>query len=314
MIIGLISKNRKNIFEDKLCKINDTKISMKNYKISPSKAEKFGVKIAKDGVLRTAEEVLSRNSIKMSKIREIWPEIPFFNKEIDEQIEINCHYKGYLKKQDSDILAFKRDENLIIPESINYEKLSGLSNEIRSKFKTIKPKTLGQALRIDGVTPAAAYILLSHVKRKSIKRNCLMDNISFQDYFKKYNINVSRETCNDLELFVELIIQENSLINLISRTNINKHYIMERHIVDSLQIVDFIDFNHKKIVDLGSGSGFPGIVTAIIAKHKNTSMDVELFEKSFHKSKFLKKVSEKLNLKTKIIQSDIFHEERKEKS
>ena len=88
IVIGLISKNRKNIFEDKLCKINDTKISMKNYKISPSKAEKFGVKIAKDGVLRTAEEVLSRNSIKMSKIREIWPKIPFFSKEIDEQIEI----------------------------------------------------------------------------------------------------------------------------------------------------------------------------------------------------------------------------------
>ncbi|WP_440937420.1 tRNA uridine-5-carboxymethylaminomethyl(34) synthesis enzyme MnmG [Candidatus Pelagibacter sp.] len=168
--IGLISLNRKNIFEDKLFKINDTKVSMKNFKISPSKAEKFGVKIAKDGVLRTAEEVLSRNSIKMSKIREIWPKIPFFSKEVDEQIEINCHYKGYLKKQDSDILAFKRDENLIIPESLNYEKLSGLSNEIRSKFKKIKPKTLGQALRIDGVTPAAAYILLSHVKRKSIKR------------------------------------------------------------------------------------------------------------------------------------------------
>ena len=140
-----------------------------------------------------------------------------------------------------------------------------------------------------------------------------MDNINFQDYFKKYNINVSRETCNDLELFVELIIQENSLINLISRKNINKHYIMERHIVDSLQIIDFIDFNNEKIVDLGSGSGFPGIVTAIIAKHKNTSLNVELLEKSFHKSKFLKKVSEKLNLKTKIIQSDIFHEERKEK-
>ena len=170
IFIGLISKKRKNIFEDKLSKINDTKKFMLNFKISPSKAEKFGVKIAKDGVLRSAEELLSRNSIQMSKIREIWPKIPFFSKEIDEQIEINCHYKGYLKKQDSDILAFKRDENLIIPESINYEKLSGLSNEIRSKFKTIKPKTLGQALRIDGVTPAAAYILLSHVKRKSIKR------------------------------------------------------------------------------------------------------------------------------------------------
>ena len=65
---------------------------------------------------------------------------------------------------------FKRDENLVIPENVNYDNLSGLSNEVKAKFKMIKPKTLGQALRIDGVTPAAAYILLSHVKRRSIKQ------------------------------------------------------------------------------------------------------------------------------------------------
>ena len=70
---------------------------------------------------------------------------------------------------DGDILAFKRDENLIIPDKINYDGLSGLSNEVKAKFKEIKPKTMGQALRIDGITPAAVYILLSHVKRKSIK-------------------------------------------------------------------------------------------------------------------------------------------------
>ena len=93
----------------------------------------------------------------------------YFNKEIDEQIEINAHYKGYLSKQKADILAFKRDENLIIPEKVNYDDLSGLSNEVKAKFKQILPKTMGQALRIDGITPAAAYILLSHVKRKSIK-------------------------------------------------------------------------------------------------------------------------------------------------
>ena len=66
-------------------------------------------------------------------------------------------------------MAFKRDENMIIPENVNYDKLSGLSNEVKAKFKGIKPKTMGQALRIDGITPAAVYILLSHVKRKSIK-------------------------------------------------------------------------------------------------------------------------------------------------
>jgi len=105
----------------------------------------------------------------MKKIREIWPDIPFFDKKIDQQIEINAHYRGYLIKQKADILAFKRDENLLIPDQVNYDSLSGLSNEVKSKFKKIKPKTMGQALRIDGITPAAVYILLSHVKRKSIK-------------------------------------------------------------------------------------------------------------------------------------------------
>ena len=103
------------------------------------------------------------------KIREIWPEIPDNGGEIDEQIEINAHYRGYLKKQKADILAFKRDENLSIPDNIDYDQFSGLSNEVKAKFKQIRPKTMGQALRIDGITPAAVYILLSHVKRKSIK-------------------------------------------------------------------------------------------------------------------------------------------------
>ena len=168
--IGLISENRKNHFYDKLNKIDETKNIMKSLKISPSKAEQFDIKIAKDGVLRSAEDILSRNSVKMQKIREIWSNVPYFNDDIDEQIEINCHYRGYLNKQNADILAFKRDENLVIPENVNYDNLSGLSNEVKAKFKMIKPKTLGQALRIDGVTPAAAYILLSHVKRRSIKQ------------------------------------------------------------------------------------------------------------------------------------------------
>ena len=137
--------------------------------ITPSKVSKFGVKIAKDGISRSANQILGQKSVNMRKIREIWPEIKYISREIDEQLEINSHYKGYLKKQNADILAFKRDENLIIPENINYDSFAGLSNEVKSKFKEIKPKTMGQALRIDGITPAAVYILLSHLKRKSIK-------------------------------------------------------------------------------------------------------------------------------------------------
>ena len=137
--------------------------------ITPSKVSKFGINIAKDGVNRSANQILGQKSVNMNKIREIWPEIKYVSREIDEQLEINSHYKGYLKKQQADILAFKRDENLIIPENLNYDSFSGLSNEVKSKFKKIKPKTMGQALRIDGITPAAVYILLSHLKRKSIK-------------------------------------------------------------------------------------------------------------------------------------------------
>ncbi len=167
--IGLIGDLRKIIYLDKFDKIKQINVKMGKSTISPNKADEFGIKIAKDGVLRSSNEILIQKGVDMNRIREIWADIPFFSKEIDEQIEINAHYRGYLKKQKADILAFKRDENLIIPDKINYDGLSGLSNEVKAKFKEIKPKTMGQALRIDGITPAAVYILLSHVKRKSIK-------------------------------------------------------------------------------------------------------------------------------------------------
>jgi tRNA uridine 5-carboxymethylaminomethyl modification enzyme len=167
--IGLISKYRKDLFEDKLKKITIISKKMDILSISPSKIANSGIKISKDGVLRSSNEILTQQGVDMDKIRKIWPNIPFFTKEIDEQIEVNAHYRGYLKKQKADILAFKRDENLLIPEQVNYDQLSGLSNEVKAKFKLIRPKTMGQALRIDGITPAAVYILLSHVKRRSIK-------------------------------------------------------------------------------------------------------------------------------------------------
>ena len=167
--IGLVSDYRLRTFREKSSKLKKMDKLLNNLKISPSKASNHGINIAKDGVMRSASQILSQKGVNMSKIREIWSEIPLFSREIDDQAEINAHYKGYLIRQNADILAFKRDENLIIPENINYGNLSGLSNEVKAKFKQIRPKTLGQALRIDGITPAAVYILLSHVKRKSIK-------------------------------------------------------------------------------------------------------------------------------------------------
>ena len=167
---GVVLEDRARIFNEKSNNLLKISNKMSKLSITPTKVAKFNVNIAKDGVLRNAYQILSQKNVSISKIREIWPEINFISKEIDDQIEINAHYRGYLIKQNADILAFKRDENLKIPENVDYDTLSGLSNEVKSKFKQIKPKTMGQALRIDGITPAAAYILLSHVKRKSINR------------------------------------------------------------------------------------------------------------------------------------------------
>ena len=168
--IGLVSKERAKVFNSKSKNLKDLSSKMDKLKITPSKISKFDIKIAKDGVLRSANNILAQKGVNMDKIREIWPELSFISREIDEQLETNAHYKGYLKKQNADILAFKRDENLKIPDNINYDSFSGFSNEVKTKLKQIKPKTMGQALRIDGITPAAVFILLSHLKRKSIKK------------------------------------------------------------------------------------------------------------------------------------------------
>jgi len=163
--IGVVSGKRAEIYTKKVNKINELGNYLKILKISPNEAEKFNIKIAKDGVKRSAFEILSREGVTFDKLRSIWRKIPKASKNEEEQIEISAHYSGYLQKQEADILTFRKDEGLEIPDSIDYDRFSGLSNEVKAKFKQIRPKTLGQALRIDGITPAAAFLLLSHVKK-----------------------------------------------------------------------------------------------------------------------------------------------------
>ena len=122
-----------------------------------------------DGVKRSAIEIIGQRNVNMAKIRQIFPLIPAFDPSLDKQVEIDAHYLGYLSRQSLDIKSFQKDESVTIPDALNYESLSGLSNEIKSKLKMIRPKTLGQAIRIDGVTPAAILIILSYLKRSKIK-------------------------------------------------------------------------------------------------------------------------------------------------
>src|SRR6056300_1162300 len=133
-----------------------------------------------------------------------------------------------------------------------------------------------------------------------------MDQEILNSYSKLNSLNVSRETFLDFENYITMILEKNKKINIISQNTASKKAIIDRHIIDSAQIIDFVDLNSDKITDLGSGSGMPGIIVAIILKNMKNDINVHLYEKSYHKSQFLKEVSEKLNLKTKIFQKNIF--------
>jgi 16S rRNA (guanine527-N7)-methyltransferase len=133
-----------------------------------------------------------------------------------------------------------------------------------------------------------------------------MDQEILNSYSKLNDLNVSRETFLDFENYISMIIEKNKKINIISQNTSSKKAIIDRHIVDSAQIIDFVDFNSNTTIDLGSGGGMPGIVVAIMLKNMKKSMNVHLYEKSYHKSRFLEEVSEKLNLNTKIFQKNIF--------
>ena len=133
-----------------------------------------------------------------------------------------------------------------------------------------------------------------------------MDNAILNSYSKIFDLNVSRETCSELESLISMIQEKNKKINIISKKMYEKLAIRERHIIDSAQIIDFVDLNHNTTCDLGTGGGMPGLIVAIVMKKRKNSMKVNLYEKSYHKCAFLKEVSKKLNLNTEVIHKDIF--------
>ena len=133
-----------------------------------------------------------------------------------------------------------------------------------------------------------------------------MDNLILKSYSKILSPNVSRETCNEFENLISMIQRKNREINIISKKMHEKGAIRERHIIDSAQIIDFVDLNYHTTSDLGTGGGMPGLIVAIIMKKLKKDMKINLFEKSYHKCVFLREVSKKLKLNTEIIQKDIF--------
>ena len=160
---GIVGAERIKKFSDKKNRLDSARILVNSLTITPTKAAQFGINISRDGVHRSAREMLSYNTVTFAKLCEIWPELAALEKDIIEQIEIDSLYAGYLEKQDEDIASFKKDEQLRIPNELDYDSIKSLSNEVREKLKKHTPQTLGAASRIPGMTPAAITALMVEI-------------------------------------------------------------------------------------------------------------------------------------------------------
>ena len=166
--IEILSESRSKKFKQKLCEIDFLKNKLSSKAFSPNEFAKHNIKISKDGVRRNGLDILKYKNINLQSLRSIF-ELKNYSKAAVEAVETEYHYSGYFKKQEADIKSFRSDENIKIPDNFVYDDISGLSNEIKSKLKSIKPTTLGQAIRIEGITPAAITLLLTYIKRYKFK-------------------------------------------------------------------------------------------------------------------------------------------------
>ncbi len=167
--IGCVSTTRREAFEDKMARIATARELLTRLAVTPSEAQKKGLPVNQDGIRRSAFDLLSYPNVTFEGLTDIWPELKDIDPAIAEQVATDALYAVYLDRQMADIEALKRDEALSIPDGFDYEAIIGLSNEVRQKLIDIRPATLGQASRMDGMTPAALTLILSHLKRQSQK-------------------------------------------------------------------------------------------------------------------------------------------------
>jgi tRNA uridine 5-carboxymethylaminomethyl modification enzyme len=161
---GCVGPARSTVFAGKMERLDAARAVMRALTLTPNEAQKHDLAVRLDGVRRTAMDLLSLPNIDLPALARIWPEVGGFAPDITEQLEVDSQYAGYLDRQDADILAFRKDEGLRLPAALDYRAITGLSTEAVLKLGRIRPETLGQAARIDGVTPAALTLVLAHVR------------------------------------------------------------------------------------------------------------------------------------------------------
>ncbi|MBL8710990.1 MAG: tRNA uridine-5-carboxymethylaminomethyl(34) synthesis enzyme MnmG [Rhodospirillaceae bacterium] len=163
---GIVGPAREKVFLAKMAALEAARARMRDLSATPTELRNLGLAVNQDGQRRTAMGLLGYPEIDLPRLAGIWPEIAGFGPEIAEQIEVEGRYAGYLKRQDADIVAFRKDEALRLPDDLDYDAIPSLSTEVREKLKAARPASLGAAQRISGVTPAALTILLRHVRRR----------------------------------------------------------------------------------------------------------------------------------------------------
>ncbi len=164
--IGCVGNDRASVFADKQEKLEQARAMVHSLQALPIELERRGFKVNQDGIKRSAHDLMRYPDITFEALAGIWPELSAIDADIAEQIEIDARYAGYIQRQEADIQAFRRDENLKLPKDLDYSRVGSLSNEMQLKLRQHAPDTLGAASRIPGVTPAALVALLRHVKRR----------------------------------------------------------------------------------------------------------------------------------------------------
>lgn len=166
--MGCVGLARQKAFGAKMAALNAARVLTQTVTASPQEVAVLGIKINQDGVRRSAAQLLAYQDVTVARLAALWPELAAIDPAIATQLEIESTYAGYIQRQDSDIKAYRRDEELTLPLDLDYDAVGSLSNEIRQKLKQVKPETLGAASRIPGVTPAAVVALLRFAKRRPV--------------------------------------------------------------------------------------------------------------------------------------------------
>lgn len=163
---GIVGEERARVFHVKQSALAEMRGWAASASLTPNEAAKYGLKINQDGRRRSVSDLLALPNVDLKTLSTVWPEIENFDPSVAEQIEFDALYAGYLQRQEADIVAFKKDESLKLPSDIDYAAIPGLSNEVRQKLFDAQPATLGQAGRLEGVTPAALALLLAWMKKR----------------------------------------------------------------------------------------------------------------------------------------------------